>query len=123
MVDIVALMTKMKTIWSPPRSWMMTGSEVETTASTLVYRLYVNPARPAIYELARYHFVRLEDGVRKVDSEKVVWNAYPSGGKGPQCYALETGTWRTLERGSAEYRNEMGMAMYVYGVHRRTSQP
>jgi hypothetical protein len=99
--------------------WETIDGEAENATSALAYRFYVNPARPAIYEIARYHAVKIEGGVRTAYSEKMVWNQYPSGGKGPRCYAFEGGSWRVLERGSEEYRNEMGMAMAVYGVHRR----
>ena len=86
------------------------------------YTLFVNPARPAIYELAQYRFVRLEGQTWMPLTEKFVWNKYPSGGKGPQCFALEASAqWRTLEPGSDEYRSEMGMTMHVYGVHRQVS--
>jgi hypothetical protein len=100
--------------------WEKITGEVDTATESLVYSLFVNPARPAIYELAQYRFVRLEGQTRTRLTEKFVWNKYPSGGKGPQCFALETsGQWRMLERGSDEYRSEMGMTMHVYGVHRQ----
>jgi hypothetical protein len=99
--------------------WEKIDGEVTTTTSALAYTFYVNPMRPAIYELARYRYVKVEGANRAASTEKLVWNQYPSGGKGPQCYALESGGWRTLERGSDEYRSEMGMTVYVYGVHRR----
>jgi hypothetical protein len=102
--------------------WEKITGEIDTLTESLVYTFYVNPARPAIYELAQYRFVQVDGATRTPSSEKIVWNKYPSGGKGPQCYALEAGAWRTLERGSDEYRSEMGMTMHVYGVHRRITQ-
>ena len=99
--------------------WEQVTGAVDTATESLVYTFYVNPARQAIYEVARYRFVKVAGATRTPYTEKLVWNQYPSGGRGPQCYALEGGTWRTLERGSEEYRSEMGMMMHVYGVHRQ----
>ena len=69
--------------------WEKITGEVETATESLVYTFFVNPARPAIYELAQYRFVRVEGQRRTPLTEKFVWNKYPSGGKGPQCFALE----------------------------------
>jgi hypothetical protein len=98
--------------------WQAISGATETPSAALLYTFYVNPARGAIYELARYRYVKV-DGVTRIPStEKLVWNQYPSQGKGPQCYALEASVWRTLERGSDEYRSEMLTTIYVYGAHR-----
>ena len=35
-VSRVAVMTQVKAVWSPPRSWMMTGSDVETTVDASI---------------------------------------------------------------------------------------
>jgi hypothetical protein len=35
-VSSVAVTTHVKAVWSPPRSWMMTGSEVETTVDASI---------------------------------------------------------------------------------------
>ena len=35
-VSSVAVTTQVKAAWSPPRSWMMTGSEVETTVAARI---------------------------------------------------------------------------------------
>lgn len=103
--------------------WEKITGEVDTATESLVYTFFVNPARPAIYELAQYRFVRVEGPMRTPLTEKLIWNKYPTGGKGPQCYELEdSGQWRTLERGSDEYRSEMGMTMHVYDVHRRLAR-
>ncbi len=98
--------------------WEVVTGEAATATESIAYTLYVNPARPAIYEVARYRFVKVDGATRTSSSEKVVWNQFPSGGRGPQCYALEKGAWRTMERGSEEYRFEMGVVMHVYGIHR-----
>jgi hypothetical protein len=99
--------------------WEVVSGAIDTATESLVYTFYVNPARQAIYEVARYRFVKVDGTTRTPSTEKLVWNQSPSGGRGPQCYALEAGAWRTLERGSEEYRSEMGMMMHVYGVHRQ----
>ncbi len=35
-VSRVAVTTQVKAVWSPPRSWMMTGSDVETTVEASI---------------------------------------------------------------------------------------
>ena len=102
--------------------WEKITGEVDTATESLVYTFFVNPARPAIYELAQYRFVRVDGLSRTRFTEMLVWNKYPTGGKGPHCFELEgSGQWRALERGSDEYRSEMGMTMHVYDVHRRVA--
>ncbi len=102
--------------------WERITGEFASATESLVYTFFVNPARQAIYEVAQYRSVRVEGRTRTPLTEKLVWNQYPSGGKGPQCFSLEaSGQWRTLERGSDEYRSEMGMTMHVYGVHREAA--
>jgi hypothetical protein len=102
--------------------WEIISGEMDAPDATVVYTFYVNPARRAIYELARYRYVKVDGATRVASTEKLVWNRYPSQGKGPQCYALEASVWRTLERGSDEYRSEMRTTMYVYDVHRQLIQ-
>ena len=102
--------------------WEKITGEVRSATESLVYTFFVNPARPAIYELAQYRLVRLDGPRRTPLTEKLIWNKYPTGGLGPLCFELESsGQWRTLERGSAEYRTEMGVTMHVYGVHRQAA--
>lgn len=98
--------------------WETVTGEVDTPTESIRYAFYVNPARQAIYELARYRVVKVDGATRTPATEKLVWNQYPSGGRGPQCYTLEAGAWRVLDRSSEEYRSEMGTTMHVYGVHR-----
>lgn len=103
-------------------TWERITGDVETATESVVYELYVNPEREAIYEVTHYRVttLRTENGssARAPESEKVLWHSNP-GRERPRCYALEPGGWRKLEQGSAEYRWEMGMAMHVYGLHRR----
>jgi hypothetical protein len=104
--------------------WEKITGDIETASEAVVYTLYVNPAREAIYELTRYRVTRfsVKDGRRtaEVEPEKFIWHAHPGTGQVPLCFALQTdGSWKAVLSGTAEYRDEMGMTMHVYGLHRQ----
>jgi hypothetical protein len=86
------------------------------------YRFYVNPRRPALYQLMRFrvHMVAPASQAEQEHraSERLVWNAHP--GKARPLLAWErTGeSWRPLAHGSDEYVRQLGLLMHVLGVHR-----
>jgi hypothetical protein len=103
--------------------WERITGEIETADELVVYELYVNPRRQQIYEVTHYRVTHLarEQGqvARRAETEKLVWHANP-GKESPRCFELTAeGGWKRLAHGSPEYRWEMGMAMHVYGLHRR----
>lgn len=90
------------------------------------YEFYVNPRRPAIYELIRYRVSRA-DGVATQDHpglEKLQWNPRqnefqrfecgPAPGLGAPC------RWRRMRDGSAEFVGEVPVILWIYGVHRQS---
>ncbi len=96
--------------------WTRITGDVATTSDGVVYELFVNPARGAIYEVVRY---RYRVGSR-AQAEKLLWNRHPSGGMGPVCFTHERdGSWRQLQNGSTEYRDELITALRVYSLHRK----
>ena len=107
-------------------SWQKIAGDVETASEHVSYELYVNPKREALYEVTRYRVTRHPtggDGRRQSvsESEKFLWNAHPGTGELLRCFELlSDGSWVQMKTGSPEYRSEMGTAIRVYGLHRRT---
>jgi hypothetical protein len=107
-------------------SWQKITGKVDTGTEDVSYELYVNPKREALYEVTRYrvtHHSTGDDGRRQSvsESEKFLWNSHPGTGELLRCFELlSDGSWVQMKTGSPEYRNEMGTATYVYGLHRRT---
>lgn len=107
-------------------SWQKITGDVETGREDVSYELYVNPKREALYEVTRYrvtHHSTGSDGRPQSvsESEKFLWNAHPGTGELLRCFELlSDGSWVQMKTGSPEYRNEMGTAMRVYGIHRGT---
>jgi hypothetical protein len=117
-------------------AWEKIEGEAETADLHVLYTLYVNPKRPALYEVTHYRMtrvVRSADGTsRQVpETEKVLWN--PPKGRVPErirCYErvgagagpASTVRWRTLEPDSNEYRTELRTGMSVYWLHRAALQ-
>ena len=59
--------------------WQRYAGQAQMGDSTVVYQLYVNPVRPALYEITRYRVTSTElgaDGRRHShqETEKVLWN-------------------------------------------------
>jgi hypothetical protein len=105
-------------------TWEKIEGDVETTDSAVSYRFYVNPIRPALYELTRYRLTLTVQGAdgsseRRTQTEKVLWNAEPERKKPILLYELRDGSWRKLEHGTPEYILEMGTAIHVYSMHRQ----
>jgi hypothetical protein len=113
----------------------------EGTASippaSVVYALYVNPARPALYEITRYRLTTSStdaDGRtrRHQETEKVLWNSDPGTSAPLRCFEwiarrtwrtlwLATkGEWRAMEPGTADYRSAMKMAIQVYAARNQS---
>jgi hypothetical protein len=90
------------------------------------YEFYVNPARPALYQIVRYriHSTRPDDDYGP--SERLQWHL--SGTKTLRRFecretkgSVEEATpcvWRELLPESAEYRRETSVILWLYGLHR-----
>jgi len=115
-------------------AWERADGEADDGEHVFVYELYVNPARPGLYEVTRFRVDGLEGaaGARKrraIDTEKLLWNARPGTREPLVCYErasrrgwrtlwLRRWTWRRLAPGTEQYRSAMFTALRVYGLHR-----
>lgn len=106
--------------------WELVTGDFETGTARGTYRFYVNPGRPAMYQLMRYRVEILRPWPaveeRRGDAERVAFVSRPGvrepmlfwvrrpGGAGP--------AWRAITAGTDEYRAEIGVLMAVLEVHR-----
>jgi hypothetical protein len=92
------------------------------------YEFYVNPDRPAAYEVVRYRITQqgpVSEWRRYATSEKLQWDldghdvrryeCVPAAadGRGDQC------RWREMAKGSKEYVLEVPVVLWLYGLHRQ----
>jgi hypothetical protein len=94
------------------------------------YEFYVNPARPAIYEVVRYRFFDLgpdrKDEQRYPTTEKLQWDRDGRDLRRFECVANGAGgagcAWHEMEKGGEDYLREVPVLLWLYGAHRRTIQ-
>jgi hypothetical protein len=106
--------------------WTVVSGDFETATERGHYRLYVNPARAAMYQLMRYRVEVLAPveaaAQRRGDAERVVFVRRPGVREPVACWERRepgsTTEWRQLVPGSVEYLVEMGVLMHVLAVHR-----
>ena len=120
--------------------WQKFAGQTDKDDFSVVYALYVNPARPALYEITRYRLTtstRGSDGRsrRHQETEKVVWNSAPGTNQPLQAFEwiarrtwrtlwlATTGEWRRMEPGSPAYRSAMTTAIKVYVLRNQTGAP
>jgi hypothetical protein len=113
--------------------WEKFAGQASFDDGSVVYELYVNPRRPALYEITRYRLTTSTTGAdgraRPHDeTEKVLWNSAPGTGeplRGFEWIARRTwwtlwltgsGDWRRMEPGSPAYKSAMGTAIRVYAA-------
>jgi|OpeIllAssembly_1097287.scaffolds.fasta_scaffold1321811_1 hypothetical protein len=106
--------------------WQLVRGDFDTPKARGEYRFYVNPARPAMYQLMRYRVELLaattEEERRRGPAERVAFVRRP-GVREPMVFwergaAGATPAWREILAGTDEYRMEIGVLMRVLGVHR-----
>jgi len=106
--------------------WQIVTGDFETAEIRGGYRLYVNPAKPALYQLMRYRIDRQpgapEQSDRRLGAERVAFIRNP-GVREPMVYwerqpAGVVPQWREIAPGTREYIDEMGLLMRVLAVHR-----
>jgi hypothetical protein len=120
--------------------WEKFAGKANMAEASVVYELYVNPVRPALYEITRYRLTTSTTGSdgrtrRNQETEKVVWNSAP-GTKEPlqafewiarrtwrTLWLATKGEWRRMEPGSPDYRSAMKTAINVYFVRNQTAAP
>jgi hypothetical protein len=101
--------------------------EFESPRISVQYEFFVNPARPAIYELVRYRIVELGPVVesrRYPTTEKLQWDRDGRDLRRFECMpAPRSGcAWREMEKGTPDYLREVPVLMWLYGMHRRVSR-
>jgi hypothetical protein len=119
--------------------WDRFAGQARMGEATVVYELYVNPIRPALYEITRYRVTstaRDPDGHprSRQQTEKVLWNPASAPREPLRCFEWITkrtwkklwlgdpGEWRRIEPSTPAYKSEMHNAIRVYSLHneRRT---
>jgi len=109
--------------------WEKSEAEVELDQLRLSvhYELYVSPARYGIYEIVRYRIqgpglVGGDDfgnGAEKLQWDRGERDLLRFECTPPAAAAPGPCRWRELEKGSADYRREAWVTLWVYGLHRR----
>jgi hypothetical protein len=114
--------------------WERFAGEGSVGHSTVVYELYVNPVRPALYEITRYRLTSTETGAdgrprRHQETEKILWNPASVPTQPLRCFEWITrsswkklwlgasGEWRRIEPSTPAYKSEMQTAVQVYNLH------
>jgi hypothetical protein len=114
--------------------WERYAGQARIGESAVVYELYVNPVRPALYEITRYRLTSTAldtDGRRRSheETEKVLWNPATVPRQPLRCFEWVTqkswkklwlgasGEWRRIEPSTAAYKSEMETAIKVYNLH------
>jgi len=114
--------------------WEKFAGQADMGDASVVYELYVNPVRPALYEITRYRLTTSAAGSdgrtrRHEETEKVLWNSAPGTREPLRCFEwiaqrtwrtlwlASAGEWRRMEPGSPAYRSAMGTAIRVYAAH------
>jgi hypothetical protein len=104
--------------------------EFEKPRVAVQYEFYVNPARPAIYEVVRYRVTDLgpvpKDRVRYPTTEKLQWDrdgrdlrrfeCVENAAKGAGC------AWHEMEKGGADYVREVPVLLWLYNAHNKVVQ-
>jgi hypothetical protein len=94
------------------------------------YEFYVNPARPAIYEVVRYRVTDLgpvvKDKVRYPTTERLQWDrdgrdlrrfeCVESAANGAGC------AWHEMEKGGADYVREVPVLLWLYNAHHQVTR-
>jgi hypothetical protein len=114
------------------RGWeRITGDLVfEDPRVAVQYEFYVNPARPAIYEVVRYRVTDLgpvrTDKARYPTTEKLQWDRDGRDLRRFECVAAsaaEAGcSWQEMEKGGAHYLREVPVLLWLYGAHQKASR-
>jgi hypothetical protein len=116
----------------------LTGAvELEKPRVAVQYQFYVNPARPAIYEVVRYRVT--ERGPRRTGdgalvpggkdpyptTEKLQWDRDGRDLRRFECVASKDGAdcvWQEMEKGGDDYLREVPVLLWLYDAHNRASQ-
>jgi hypothetical protein len=106
--------------------WLIVTGDFDTHHARGAYRLYVNPARRAMYQLMRYRVEllgsRSGEAARRGAAERVAFVRRPGVAEPLLLWKRSapgvTPAWREVAAGSDEYRMELGVLMSVLAAHR-----
>ncbi len=106
------------------RGWERISGDIEVESPRLAiqYEFFVNPERPASYEVVRYRIVQLDapEGRRYATSEKLQWDRDGLDVRRFECVAEASGcAWREMEKGGKDYLLEVPVVIWLYGLHRK----
>jgi hypothetical protein len=101
--------------------------EFESPRVAVQYEFYVNPERPAAYEVVRYRVTDLgparKDKPRYLTTEKLQWDMDGRDVRRFECVENAAGgarcAWQEMEKGGADYLREVSVLLWIYGAHNR----
>ena len=93
------------------------------------YEFYVNPQRPAIYEVVRYRVTELgpqkKGGTPYPTTEKLQWDLDGRDLRRFECVApaaQDACKWREMAKGSDDYLREVGVLLWIYDLHNQAAR-
>ena len=94
------------------------------------YEFYVNPARPAIYEVVRYRVTDLAPRGKSTRApypatEKLQWDRDGRDLRRFECVGARAETacvWREMDKGGDDYLREVGVLLWLYDAHNKASR-
>ena len=107
------------------QGWERISGDIEIASPrvSVQYEFYVNPERPAIYEVVRYRILDLDvpEARRYPMTEKLQWDRDGRDVRRYECVAVPGGPcgWREMAKGSADYLNEVPVVIGLYGLHNK----
>jgi hypothetical protein len=104
--------------------------EFESPRVAVQYEFYINPARPAAYEVVRYRVTDLgparTDKPRYPTTEKLQWDRDGRDVRRFECVENSAGeagcAWQEMEKGGADYLREVPVLLWLYGAHHKSTQ-
>jgi hypothetical protein len=103
--------------------------EFESPRVAVQYEFYVNPERPATYEVVRYRVTDLgpvpKGQSRYATTEKLQWERDGRDVRRFECVpsaARGSCSWQEMEKGSADYVREVPVLLWLYGAHNKIVQ-
>ena len=103
--------------------------ELQKQRVKVQYEFYVNPERPAIYEVVRYRVTEL-DPQRKTQggsptTERLQWDRDGRDLRRFECVGQASGAecvWQEMEKGGDEYVRQVPLLISLYGEHHKASR-
>ena len=104
--------------------------DFESPRVTVQYEFYVNPVRPATYEVVRYRVTDLgpqrADRTRYPATEKLQWDRDGRDLRRFECVFDAARTtpcaWLEMDKGGADYNREVPLLIWLYDAHNKASK-